>query len=69
MYKPQSVRLIDILNILSNNDTVTIIFRSGRRETKIGLVKDIRQELEGFLGCTITTMVSGNETSLMLDDR
>lgn len=69
MYKPQSVRLIDILNILSNNDTVTIIFRSGRRETKIGLVKDIRQELEGFLGCTITTMVSGNGTSLMLDDR
>lgn len=69
MYKPQSVRLIDILNILNDNDTVTIIFRSGRRETKIGLVKDIRRELEGFLGCNITTMVSGNGTSLMLDDR
>lgn len=69
MSTPQPVRLLDILSILNDNDTVVIIFRSGRRQTKTGFVKDIKKELEEFVGCTVTSMVGGNNTSLMVDDR
>lgn len=66
--KAKPIRLIDILGILDDQDIIVVMFKNGSRLTHSNYVRQLRVQLEKYLGCNIVGMISGGSITVMIND-
>lgn len=66
--KAKSIRLIDMLAILNDADIVVVMFKNGSKPTHSNYVRQLRIQLDSYLGCHVVGMLSGGSVTLLIDD-